>query len=79
MTFRNVDLETGSDLSDNDEKLGSDDIDADTLIDDFNLKLVAGTSDGSTFTEFATGETVDVGIEVTVKLDYEDNTGNNYK
>merc|ERR1712048_628120 len=77
--LRNVDLKTESNLSENDEKLGSDDIDAAKLISDFKLKLVAGTDDGTTFTQITTGQTVDVGTKVNIKLDFIDNTGNNYQ
>lgn len=75
----NVDLETGSSLSENDEQLGSDDIDSKTLISDFKLKLVAGTREGSTFTKIPDGDNVDVGTKINVKLDFEDSTGNNYQ
>ena len=77
--FRNVDLESESDISSNDEKLGTETIDATTLISDFSLKLVAGLVDGSDFTEIKDGEAVDVGTKVTIKLDFDDKTGNNYQ
>jgi len=75
----NVDLQVGNDLSSNDEKLGTTDIKADQLTKDFDLKLVAGTEDKSTFTALQDDQKVDVGSKIHIKLDYTDSTGNNFQ
>merc|ERR1712048_954844 len=64
--FSNVDLNVGNNISENNEKTGSDNIDS--LQTDLSLALKAGEGTGTGFAAFGSNAKIDVGTSVTVQL-----------